>query len=65
MASIGDREYRAPAQLGHASCQQTTDHKLKLSFDANAFLATVGVGISIKQYLKNELIFDQGDDAET
>lgn len=38
---------------------------LKLTFDASAFLAVVGVGISIKKYLKNESIFDQGDIAET
>ena len=44
---------------------KTTDHKLKLTFDTKAFLATVGVGISIKTYLKNESIFDQGDIAET
>ena len=44
---------------------KTTDHKSKLTFDTKAFLATVGVGISIKTYLKNESIFDQGDIAET
>ena len=44
---------------------EATDNKLKLTFDTKAFLATVGVGVSIKQYLKNESIFDQGDVAET
>ena len=44
---------------------EATDHELKLTFDTKAFLETVGVGISVKKYLKNESIFDQGDDAET
>ena len=44
---------------------EATDNKLKLTFDTKAFLATVGVGVSIKEYLKNESIFDQGDVAET
>jgi CRP/FNR family cyclic AMP-dependent transcriptional regulator len=41
------------------------NQSLKPPFDAKAFLAKVGVGISIKKYLKNQSIFDQGDMAET
>jgi CRP/FNR family cyclic AMP-dependent transcriptional regulator len=44
---------------------KTPIHKLTSKFDADAFLATVGVGISIKTFLKDQSIYDQGDDAET
>ena len=41
------------------------DPSSKPPFDPKAFLAEVGVGISIKQYPKNEMIFAQGDSADT
>lgn len=43
----------------------TGDQSLKPKFDAKAFLSKVGVGISIKEYPKNQLIFEQGDIADT
>jgi CRP/FNR family cyclic AMP-dependent transcriptional regulator len=63
LAFIGDRECRAPAQLGRRVMPE--NKSLKAAFDAKAFLAKVGVGISIKNYSKNDSIFDQGDSAET
>ena len=44
---------------------ETGNQSLKPTFDARTFLAKVGVGISIKKYLKNQSIFDQGDIAKT
>jgi CRP/FNR family cyclic AMP-dependent transcriptional regulator len=44
---------------------ETTNQNLKHRFDANAFFARPGVGISVKTYLKNQSIFRQGDIADT
>lgn len=41
------------------------DNGLKPTFDPKAFLGTVGVGISIKKFAKSEMIFAQGDSADT